>query len=274
MEFETRIIDGKPSIFFKNGKNLVSNLFIYRKLKRHLDPQKSSSKVNTKNLKAKKDIKKSLEISGEEVKVKPSPHQNEIQNENQLKLIYNVLNQNGVKLSQNQIFSLLDQIQKNDQDSKNNLAQNINIKNKSSKNDNHNDQEKDIISYSNKPKSMLKKKENALHLDITLNPNQSEYQDYKISPELEKTHGFGNKVSLIEKKKLKWQQDREILEKLNEQENYDASKIVSPRRFYQSNLSNVTQKESLNEIAIPHKLTLTEKKKLQWQKEKGIILFK
>lgn len=229
--------------------------------------------MNTKNFKAKKEIKKSMEISGEVDKVKPSPRQNEIQNDNQLNLIYNVLNQNGVKLSQNQIYSLLAQIQKNDKDSKNNIDETINIKNKPNKNDNDNDQEKDIKSDTNKSKWMLQKNEKFLHLEPTINSNQSEYHDNKILSDIEKTNGFKNRVSLIEKKRLKWLQDKELLEKLNEQENYDASKIVSSERIYQNNVSNIPKKENLNRIPFSNKLSLTEKKKLQWQKDRGKFLF-
>ncbi|RNA02953.1 hypothetical protein BpHYR1_045007 [Brachionus plicatilis] len=252
MEFETRIVNGKPSIYYKNDiqKNVIK-------------------KVNTKDAKNKKEIKKSMGISGEVDKVKPSPRQNELQTENQLKLIYSVLNQNGVKMSQNQLAAFLEQIQKNEKGSTSNLNKSTEQNNKNNMNY-YSDQEQDISFYSSKPKSMLKKKDLMIENIVpqTSSSNQDEYQDHKFLSDNEKTTAFGNRLSLTEKKKIKWQQDKELFEKLNQQENNDALKSVSPRRFYQNNVPNVSQKENFSEVALPSKLSLTEKKKIQWQKER------
>jgi len=60
MQFETKIINGKPSIFFKQE----STVKVFNPLR----------KLNTKDKQAKKDLLRSIDISGEIDMVRPSPH--------------------------------------------------------------------------------------------------------------------------------------------------------------------------------------------------------
>lgn len=207
-----------------------------------------------------------MEISGEDDKVKPSPRLNGLQNDAQLKMIYNVLNQNGVKLSQSQLNTLINQVQMNEQNLKNNSTK-PKEKNNDFKTMNINYEPEELIYNSNKPKSMLKKDQYA-NLESS-KFNQDEYKDDTLHNISEIKKDIGQGLSLIEKKKLQWQQDKDLLERLNQQEDYDALKSVSPRRFYTNNLSSLTKKENFNDFTTPNKLTLTEKKKIQWQKERG-----
>jgi hypothetical protein len=60
MQFETKIINGKPNIFFKQEPTIK----VFNPLK----------KVNIKDKQAKKDLLRSIDISGEIDMVRPSPH--------------------------------------------------------------------------------------------------------------------------------------------------------------------------------------------------------
>ncbi len=98
------------------------------------------------------------------------------------------------------------------------------------------------------------------------------------------------KSSLIEQKRQKWQQEQDAMDKMHQQEKFDLAKGVqmniknndqAESAFYNGNpTSNRTKiitniaNSATTQQQIPHKstMTLAEKKRIEWQKERGRLL--
>ena len=124
MQFETKIVNGKPSIYFASGNFYIKSAFLFFKIINILiDSSKPSytKKVNTKDKRATKAIRDSYDISGEVDHVKPSPRNiSKNTNEVQTKLAANIKknsnnnnSNNGLTLKPDQLLSLLSAIQSN-----------------------------------------------------------------------------------------------------------------------------------------------------------------
>ena len=81
MQFETKIINGKPNIFFKQEPTIK----VFNPLK----------KLNIKDKQAKKDLLRSIDISGEIDMVRPSPHSSDAMSIQKNNNINNKNKQNG-----------------------------------------------------------------------------------------------------------------------------------------------------------------------------------
>ena len=121
MQFETRIVNGKPSIFYKEGK-LFEKLFKtqnFSDLKENnfKEPSRiaAAKKVTTKDKEKKKEIRKSLGVGGEIDMVKPSPREN-AKNSKSTKgnLMNSTLSKNGINLTEAQLAAILNAIQNNE----------------------------------------------------------------------------------------------------------------------------------------------------------------
>ncbi|CAF0907856.1 unnamed protein product [Brachionus calyciflorus] len=250
MQFETRIIDGKPSIFYKDDA-----------------PKTNIKKPNTKNKQAKKDIHRSMDISGEIDMVKPSPRQINVKNTEKIKSITNVLNQNGIKLTPDQLINLISQVQTTDTKREKSISRMDTA-------DRNGDSDYRFLNN----KSNLKKTQDQDFVNVYRPPQiviaeDDEIEQPKPKPIIQETvnaNKSNDRMSLIEKKKLKWQQDKEMVDKLNQQENQDNYKFFTQQPISQNNFARTSSlpRSGLTPEPPIGKISLAEKKRLQWQQEK------
>lgn len=236
-------------------------------------PKSNKKTVLTKNKQAKKDIQRSMEISGEVDLVKASPRQSNAKSSNKIKSINDALNQNGIKLTPEQLMALINQVQSNEP------IQDQRIDKNKSKKENNDYREQEYTRPVNK--SNLKKSQDQDYVNVYRQPqivvaSDEEYDEHKqksVSNEHLNSNNSNNRVSLIEKKKLKWQQDKDTIEKLNQQEAYDAQKFAYQPQAVQSGLNRTSSLPRTGQTPEPPlgKMTLAEKKRLQWQQERGML---
>jgi hypothetical protein len=253
MQFETKLIDGKPSIFFKDGMDF-SFISIFCPLTNHLfsiflsEPEKTAplKKLNTKDKRIKKDIRKSMEIPGEVDLVKPSPRDGATIKNQKINIdpkSLHSLKQKGLNLSEEQLLAILNVIQNN-----NNPAAHTNSK-----------QQEMVQNISNN---------NFEDGQFNSGPNSKSNSMEQLNVILKRT----------DKKKLKWQQDRELEEQLTRQEHHD-NEIFRQAYEKQTNRSNPDDNPNRTGNTPDPKffkstLTLAERKRLEWQQEKGIHFHK
>lgn len=145
-----------------------------------------------------------MHISGEVDLVKPSPRQFDTnKNSNKNTSINSVLNKNGINLTQEQLMSLLSAIQANDATNRPNYDRNDDDayynshQNGRASNRNYNQNFNDDISIYRPPQVVIASEDDEI-----------EFNNHKQkSTSLEQLNA-NTKPSLLDKKKLKWQQDK------------------------------------------------------------------
>ena len=113
---------------------------------------------------------------------------------------------------------------------------------------------------------------------VVASDDEAEEQKQKpIQNEQLNSNNSNNRVSLIEKKKLKWQQDKDLNVKLNQQEVTDAQKFSYQPPPVQPSLTRTSSLPRTGHTPEPpigkNTMTLAEKKRLQWQQERGMLFY-